>query len=183
MTAPAPAARPSGAVRARRLPPGWRKAALSLHVIASVGWLGVHGSMLALAGAAAADPGVRAEALGAAGLLSGMLVLPLSLTAAATGLVLALGTPRGLFRHTWVAAKLVLTLLLVAGSNLSIGPMVRDLAADPAAAGGAGMAQAVGALSVSFTVLLATVLLSTVKPFGRIRVPGRGRTALRAARE
>lgn len=183
MTARATAARPSGAVRARRLPPGWRKAAVSLHVVTSVGWLGVHGSMLALVATAAADPGVRTEALGAAGLLSGMLVLPLSLTAAATGLLLALGTPWGLFRHTWVAAKLVLTLLLVAGSNLSIGPMVRELAADPAAAGGAGPVQALGALSVSFAVLLATVVLSTVKPFGRLRLPGRGRAAPPSARE
>ncbi|MDA2811878.1 hypothetical protein O4J56_14640 [Nocardiopsis sp. RSe5-2] len=180
MTAQAATLRPSGAARARRLPQGWRKTALSLHVVTSVGWLGVHGSMLALAVAAAADPGVRTEALGAAGLLSGMLVLPLSLTAAGTGLLLALGTPWGLFRHTWVAAKLVLTLILVAGSNLSIGPMVRELAADPGAAGGAGTTQAIGALSVSFTVLLATVLLSTVKPFGRLRVPGRGRAVPRA---
>ncbi|MDA2803776.1 hypothetical protein [Nocardiopsis suaedae] len=182
MTARTTAVRPSGAVRARRLPPGGRKAAVSLHVITSVGWLGVHGSMLALAAAAAADPEARAGALGAAGLLSGLLVLPLSLTAAGTGLLLALGTPWGLFRHTWVAAKLVLTLLLVAGSNLSIGPMVRELAADPAAAGGAGMVRALGALSVSFTVLLATVLLSTVKPFGRLRLALPGRAAPSADR-
>ncbi|WP_017540011.1 hypothetical protein [Nocardiopsis halophila] len=168
MTAGTAPVRPSGALRARRLPPGWRKAALSVHVVASVGWLGVHGSMLALAWAAAADPGARGAALDAAGLLSGLLVPPLSLVALVSGLVLSLGTPWGLLRHYWVTAKLVLTLLLVVGSNLSIGPAVRTLAAGPEAAAGAELVSALGALSVSFTVLLATVLLSTVKPFGRI---------------
>ncbi|MFW5416682.1 hypothetical protein J0910_08685 [Nocardiopsis sp. CNT-189] len=174
-TAPA-AAGPPGAVRARRLPPGWRKAALSLHVTASAGWVGVHGSLLTLAalGWATGSEATREAAYGAAGLLSGLLVLPLSLTALASGLVLSLGTPWGLFRHYWVAVKLGLTALLVAGSNLSIGPAVRAIGADPAAAGAADRASALGALSVSFTVLLATVLLSTVKPFGRIpRRPAR----------
>lgn len=175
MTAGTSSVRPSGARRARRLPPGWRKAVLSVHVVASVGWLGVHGSMLALVWAAVAGPGGREAALGAAGLLSGLLVPPLSLVALASGLVLSLGTPWGLLRHSWVAAKLVLTLLLVVGSNLGIGPAVRALAADPGAAAGSEPASALGALSVSFTVLLATVLLSTVKPFGRIGGSGRAR--------
>jgi len=168
-TAPA-AAGPSGAVRARRLSPGWRKTALSVHVISSAGWVGVHGSLLTLAalGWATGSEATREVVYGAAGSLSGLLILPLSLTALASGLILALGTPWGLFRHYWVAIKLGLTALLVVGSNLSIGPAIRAIGADPAAAGAADRLSGLGALSVSFTVLLATVLLSTVKPFGRI---------------
>ncbi|MFC4560342.1 hypothetical protein ACFO4E_00575 [Nocardiopsis mangrovi] len=150
---------------------------MSAHVVASVGWLGVHGGVLALAatGLAAESSGAAADAYAGAAQLVRLLVLPLSLTALVTGLVLALGTPWGLFRHYWVALKLGFTALLVAGSNLSLGPMVLDLAA--ATAGGAVLppgpdrAQPVVALSVALTLLLASTLLSTVKPFGRIRRP------------
>nr|WP_255430011.1 hypothetical protein [Streptomonospora sp. PA3] len=122
----------------------------------------------------AADRPERAGTLyEAAAALAGMLVLPLSATALVTGLVCALGTPWGLFRHYWVAAKLVLTAVLVAGSNLLLVPAAAELAA--ATEGGsvlppyADRFSLVAALSVSLSVLVATTLLSTVKPFGRIR--------------
>ncbi|MFC3999625.1 hypothetical protein ACFOVU_27170 [Nocardiopsis sediminis] len=152
---------------------------MSAHVVASVGWLGVHGGVLALVvtGLAAESPGAAAGAYAGAAQLVRLLVLPLSLTALVTGLVLSLGTPWGLFRHYWVALKLVFTALLVAGSNLSLGPMVLDLAA--ATADGSVLpsdldrARPAIALSVALTLLLASTLLSTVKPFGRIRTPAR----------
>jgi len=43
-------------------------------------------------------------------LLGQFVIVPLSLTALATGVVQALGTEWGLFRHRWVLAKLLLTL-------------------------------------------------------------------------
>ncbi|GAB3452090.1 hypothetical protein GCM10027570_29870 [Streptomonospora sediminis] len=158
------------------IPPGGpRKALLSVHVIASVGWVGVHGSVLALLAAGlAADGAARAGVLyGAAAELAGLLVLPLSLLALVSGLAAALGTPWGLFRHYWVAAKLALTAVLVAGSNLRLVPGVADLAR--ATEGGtvlpayADRLSMVVALSVALAFLLAATLLSTVKPFGRIR--------------
>ncbi|MDA8370845.1 MAG: hypothetical protein M0026_13405 [Nocardiopsaceae bacterium] len=164
----------------RRLPPGWRKAVLSVHVIASVGWLGVHACLVALLaiGLAADGPARAGAAYTAAGMLVQTLVAPVSLTSLGTGLVLSSATPWGLFRHYWVAAKLVLTILLVFGSNLSLGPAVVEMAA--AAQGGTAVPpdsdrlRYVVALSVALCALLAATLLSTVKPFGRIRPPQRG---------
>ncbi|NYI98021.1 putative membrane protein [Streptomonospora nanhaiensis] len=163
------------------LPPPARKAVLTVHVLASVGWAGLHAAVLTLvaAGLAAGEPERTGMLYGAAATLVQLLVLPVSLVALASGLALALGTPWGLFRHWWVAAKLGLTALLVAGSNLSLGPGVVELA--EAAEGGAVLpptlegARMVTALSVALTVLAATTLLSTVKPFGRVRRAGRGR--------
>ncbi|WP_345556649.1 hypothetical protein [Streptomonospora halophila] len=165
-----------------RLRPGpQRKAVLSLHVIASVGWLGVHAGVLTLVAAGlAADGAARAGALyGSAATLGGLLVPVLSLTAVATGLVCALGTQWGLFRHYWVAAKLALTAVLVAGSNLQLMPATAGLA--EATRGGtvlppfADRLSLVIALSVALSVLVAASLLSTVKPFGRIRPRRRSR--------
>ncbi|MDT0302209.1 hypothetical protein [Streptomonospora wellingtoniae] len=165
-----------------RLRPGLpRKAVLSLHVIASMGWLGVHAGVLTLVAAGtAADEAERAGALyGSAAMLGGLLVPALSLTALATGLTSALGTHWGLFRHYWVAAKLALTAVLVAGSNLRLMPATADLA--EATRGGtvpppfADRLSLVVALSVALSVLLAASLLSTGKPFGRIRPRRRSR--------
>ncbi|MDA0562876.1 hypothetical protein LG943_00770 [Streptomonospora sp. S1-112] len=173
-----------------RLPPAARKAVLTVHVLVSVGWVGLHAGVLTLvaAGAAAADPERTTMLYGAAAALVELLVMPVSTLALVSGLVLALATPWGLFRHWWVAAKLGLTALLVAGSNLSLGPGVVELAraaesgAVPDPVEGVRMATA---LSVALTVLVTTTLLSTVKPFGRIRRPGRAgrpRAAAPAAR-
>ncbi|GAA3753424.1 putative membrane protein [Spinactinospora alkalitolerans] len=158
-----------------RLSPAWRKTVLSAHVVASVGWLGAQVCLVTLlaAGLADDDPARVGAVYGAAGLLVSTLVAPVSLTALATGLVLSLGTPWGLARHWWVLIKLGLTALLVVGSNFSLGPQVLELAA--ATADGSvpppllERARTVIALSVALTVLLAATLLSTVKPFGRVR--------------
>ncbi|QBI55744.1 hypothetical protein [Streptomonospora litoralis] len=158
-----------------KLPPGPRKAVLSVHVIASAGWLGVHAGVLTLlaAGLAAEGAARAGELYGAAATLAGTLVLPLSLLAPASGLLCALGTPWGLFRHYWVAAKLALTLVLVVGSNIRLVPGVVALAADTE--GGtvlpayADRLSLVVALSVALAVLCAASVLSSAKPFGRIR--------------
>ncbi|ASU84446.1 hypothetical protein CDO52_18035 [Nocardiopsis gilva YIM 90087] len=147
---------------------------MSIHVIASVGWLGVHGSMLALTASTLAAPEFIPAAYTAAGALSSMLVLPLSAMALVSGLVLAIGTPWGLFRYYWVAAKLALTTLLFLGSNFSIGAEVRAVATAVAMEGATAVTpldqtRTVGALAVSFCVIVIVTLLSTVKPFGRIR--------------
>jgi len=93
--------------------PRLRKFALTVHVTFSVGWLGAIAGFLALAVAGLTSPDarmVRAAYL-AMGLTAWFVILPLSLASLLTGLVQALGTPWGLFRHYWVLAKLLLTVL------------------------------------------------------------------------
>ena len=90
--------------------PGLRKLALLVHVVSSVGWLGAVASSLALAiaGLVSDDlPTVRGAYLNLE-LLGWYVLVPLSFASLLTGLASSLGTSWGLFRHYWVAAKLVI---------------------------------------------------------------------------
>ncbi|MGH2350740.1 MAG: hypothetical protein ACRDJN_03890 [Chloroflexota bacterium] len=95
------------------MPLGVRKLALTVHLTVSVGWIGAVVAYLALAVAAATS--LDAQTVRAAWIameLTGWwAIVPLALAALLTGLVLALGTPWGLFRHYWVLISLALTML------------------------------------------------------------------------
>ena len=101
---------------------------LTAHVPASVGWVGALAVFLvhALASLISQDAQmVRAASL-AMGLTAWFVILQLSLASFATGIVQALGTSWGLFRHYWILFKLLLTavativLLLKLGSISSL---------------------------------------------------------------
>lgn len=88
-----------------------RKFALTAHVTSSVGWLGAVVAYLVLVVAALTSQ--DAQRVGAAWIameLTGWYaIVPLALASVFTGLVNALGTPWGLFRHYWVLVKFLLT--------------------------------------------------------------------------
>jgi|tagenome__1003787_1003787.scaffolds.fasta_scaffold20625526_1 hypothetical protein len=172
-----------------QLTPKWRKLVLLLHVISAVGWLGMHlGNVtLAITGLVTDDPGTQHTAFRALDLLGGMLLIPISLLAFATGVTLALGTRWGLVRHWWVITKFVLTLIPVILIPLSLLPGYGDLADQVNAAapgqvvdvGNTGISLIIAAI-VSTTMYLTSVTLSIFKPWGRTkwgrsRVPGRDR--------
>ena len=93
--------------------PGVRKFALTTHVTSSVGWLGAVGAFLALAvaGLVSQDAQIVRAAYLAMHLTTWFVIVPLCLAALLTGIVQSVGTPWGLFRHYWVATKLLLTVL------------------------------------------------------------------------
>src|SRR5918912_2442344 len=93
------------------MPPGLRKFALTVHLAASVGWLGAVVAYLALGVAAVTSRDaqtVRAAWI-AMEVTGWYAIIPLALAALLTGLVMSLGTPWGLFRHYWVLMSLALT--------------------------------------------------------------------------
>src|SRR6266536_3293431 len=93
--------------------PGLRKLALTVHLTSSLGWIGAVVAYLALGVAAVTSQDaqtVRAAWI-AMELTGWFVIVPLALAALLTGLVMSLGTPRGLFRHYWVLITLVLTVL------------------------------------------------------------------------
>lgn len=154
-----------------RLSPPWRELLLSVHVIVSVGLLGTDGAvlLLAVAGWRGADP---LTVYPAAHLLGADLLAPLALLALATGLALGLLTPWGVLRHWWVALKLALNTagavlaLLVLVPSLDAAARTADARAALPAGDGLQLVRAAGGASA---VLVITVLLSTYKPFGRVR--------------
>ncbi|MGH9967668.1 MAG: hypothetical protein ACREBG_07510, partial [Pyrinomonadaceae bacterium] len=92
--------------------PRLRKFALTTHVVSSVGWLGAVASFLALTlvGLTSKDNQMVRAAYLAMELTAWFVIVPLAIASLLTGLVQALGTTWGLFRHYWVLVKLLLTI-------------------------------------------------------------------------
>lgn len=95
------------------LAPALRKAALTTHVVTSVGWLGSAAAFLALAVAAVRTPdAATARALYVAMEILGVaLLVPLSIASFLSGLLQSLGTTWGLLRHYWVVLKLAVSVV------------------------------------------------------------------------
>ena len=150
-----------------------RKFALTSHVVLSVGWLGAVAGFLALAIAGLKSAEVeraRAAYLGME-MLAWYVIVPLSLASLLSGVVQSLGTPWGLFRHYWVLAKLLLT--VVATLLLLVHTRPIDLMANAAAEATFSISdlhrlrvQLVADAAAALLVLIVTTTLSVYKPWG-----------------
>jgi hypothetical protein len=111
------------------LRPRARKLTLSLHLAVSVGWIGTVVAYLSLSVAAANGEDVqviRAAWIGM-DLIGWYVIVPSALASLLTGLVIAVGTRWGLFRHYWVVFSLLLTVVATVVLILHM-PGVSDLA-------------------------------------------------------
>jgi hypothetical protein len=155
-----------------------RKAVLTLHVTTSVGWLGAVLAYLALdvTTVASGDPATVRGSYIAMGVVVGWAIVPLALAAVLIGIVNALGTSWGLFRHYWVLVKLVLTIVATLVLLLEV-PTVRALAdlavskPDPR-----GLSDTLVHSGGGLLILLTTVILSVYKPKGLTRYGWRTQT-------
>lgn len=154
--------------------PRLRKFILTIHIASSVGWLGAVACFLALAlmGLTSRDALMVRSAYLAMNLITWFIIVPLSFASPLTGLVLALGTRWGLFRHYWVLIKLLLTVFSTIVLLIHIQPI--NLLASVAAqttvsAVGVGKAQEqlVIAPIAALLVFLVTTTLAVYKPKGR----------------
>jgi hypothetical protein len=158
------------------LTPRVRKAVLTTHVVLAVGWLGAVAGFLALAfaGLASPDAQVVRSVYVAMGIIARYVIVPLSFAPLVTGPILSLGTPWGLFRHYWILAKLVITVLSTIVLQVHMRPI--NLLAG-AAATSAGLSAAMHAAQVQMVVvsvaavlaLLAATALGVYKPRGMTR--------------
>ncbi|MEV0430790.1 hypothetical protein [Micromonospora sp. NPDC050495] len=151
-----------------RLSPTGRKALLTLHLVTALGWLGTDLVLLTLgvAGLRGADPDVVYPT---AGLLVTYLFAPLSVAVWLVGVASALLTPWGLLRWRWVLVKLVLTTVMLGLVLLLLTPRIRHLGALGGAASPHLRVDLVVPPAVSSTLLLVATVLSTYKPWGRLR--------------
>ena len=152
--------------------PRVRKFALTAHITASVGWLGAVLGFLAhaVAGLASQDVQIVRAAYLVMEMTGWFVLVPLSFASLLTGLVQSLGTAWGLFKHYWILAKLLITvvatvILLMYMNTLS---HLAGAAADVTLSIGelrnpSPVIHAVAAL----LALLAAVTLSVYKPWGR----------------
>jgi uncharacterized membrane protein len=150
-------------------PPRLRKAMLTVHIACSVGWLGAIAAYVALnvpALTASDEQVVRAAYLMMEPVLL-YAVVPLALVSFVTGVLQALMTPWGLFRHYWVVISLALTGFALLVLLLHV-PAVEDMA-ELARSGDAGLEGLDGDLVHSvggLLVLLGPLVLNVFKPRG-----------------
>nr|WP_052479269.1 PDR/VanB family oxidoreductase [Kibdelosporangium sp. MJ126-NF4] len=148
-----------------------RKLALALHVVFSVGWIGISASMvvLALVGLNTTHPGVRVGSYNALMTLDETIMGIFALVSLITGVWLGLGTPFGLIRYWWVVAKQVLFGLVMIGAFgfthiWVIGGLDEALATGGITSG--GVALVFGAPTL-MALLTAAAVISVYKPWGR----------------
>ncbi|MGB3439400.1 MAG: hypothetical protein WBA97_11675 [Actinophytocola sp.] len=162
----------------RRLTPTRHKLLLLLHIVVSVGWLGLNVGNLTLAvtGLTTDDPGTQHAALGAMYLVGGPLLIPVSLLTLVSGVLLGMYTKWGLVRYRWVLVKLVLTVIAVVLIPLSLLPGLAELsrliAGTPAgrlADTGPLALDMLAAGVVSTSMYVTSAVLSVLKPWGRTR--------------
>jgi hypothetical protein len=153
------------------MPPRWRKFVLTLHIVTSVGWIGALAAYLVLdiAATSGGDVAMVRAAYGAMEMVARYAIVPLAFAALLIGILNALGTPWGLFRHYWVAMSLVLTVFATAvlmSEIRTIGYLAETAAgiADPRTLPGT-LVHSVGGL----LVLLVIMTLSIYKPRGMTR--------------
>jgi len=116
--------------------PALRKLTLTTHVTASVGWLGALAVFLAhaIASLFSQDEQMVRYVSIAMGLTAWFVILPLSLASLLAGVVQALGTAWGLYRHYRVLFKFLLTAAATGVLLLKLGSIgyLADAASEPA---------------------------------------------------
>ncbi|MGN9843644.1 hypothetical protein ACTMTI_36520 [Nonomuraea sp. H19] len=166
------------------MPPLIRKIVLTAHVATSAGWVGAVLAYLALDITAGSSQDVHTVrgAYAGMGVIVVYVIVPLALASLIIGIVNALGTSWGLFRHYWVLVKLLLTvfattILLIETQTVSYLAQAATSNADPRELPGT-LPHSVGGL----VVLLIVVVLSVFKPRGVTRYGWRKQNEQRRTR-
>ncbi len=149
-----------------RLPRRVRVAVLTVHVVTSVGWLGLLGSLVALEVLclATVDPAGQAWIDAAMAALAVWVLTPVVFSAVVSGLVLALSTPWGLVQHWWVLAKCAIAITLTATGVALMLPGPRQIVLGDVEA---THLQTLVVRSAALMLLLVATSISVVKPWGK----------------
>jgi hypothetical protein len=164
------------------LGPRLRKVVLTVHVLTSVGWIGACAAYLTLTVAAmTSDSNDTVRAAFVSMEIVYFALVPLAAVALLTGLIQAVGTNWGLFRHYWVLTKLVLTCVAITVMVLNLDNVSShaDHVSHRSAEYGAAAHQfrhAAGGL----TILGLTAILGLYKPRALTRYGRRKKNELRA---
>ncbi len=138
------------------------KVALTAHLLTSVGWFGVAlvVALGGLLGSFTSDPELR-RAIYRTLELGPWVSIPIGLAAAATGVVLGLGTAHGVLRRWWVVVKVGISAAVVVTDAV----VVAHFAHEAALAGQAARPLRDGTIAHVVVLAIATVL-SVFKPWG-----------------
>ena len=151
-----------------------RKLSLTSHIASSLGWLGAALAYIALAITAITTDEVEVVRSAYPGMeiIGWYVIVPLCLAALVTGVLHALGTEWGLFRHYWIAVKLLLVVLasVVLLAHMPAVSRMAEAATELVEVGGdlgaprmMFVVHAVGGV----VVLVGVTVISMFKPWGR----------------
>lgn len=151
------------------------KAMLTTHITFSVGWIGTVAAFLALSivGLVSSDAIVRSCYI-AMEIVAWFIIIPFCFASLVTGLVQALGTHWGLFKHWWVFVKLILTVIATLILILHMQPIsyLADVATQNVISYDElrGLrVRIVADAAAAILVLTAITTVSVYKPWGRIQ--------------
>jgi hypothetical protein len=154
-----------------------RKLALTAHVTSSVGWLGAVAAFLALAvvGLTSQDAQTVRGAYLVMEPAAWFVLVPMAFASLLTGLVMALGTTWGLFRHYWVVFKLLINVFatMILLMYMETFRLMAGVAADPSADLSVvrNLSPVLHAALATLALLVATVLAvykpRGITPYGR----------------
>jgi uncharacterized membrane protein len=161
------------------LNPTPRRALLTAHIVCSVGWIGAVAAFLALnIVALTTSRNEIARSMYIAMNVAGLYVIvPASLLTVITGVAQSLSTQWGVWRHRWVATKLVLGILATIALLLHQFTAVRTAAhhAENGLDAHAIGVQLVADASLATVLLIVATILSVFKPWGLTRYGQRKR--------
>jgi hypothetical protein len=165
--------------------PRLRKFALSVHLTVSVGWIGAVIAYLALGVSAVTSEDVQTVRAAWTGMeLTGWYVIvPMALASLLTGLLMALGTKWGLFRHYWVLFSFVLTVFatIVLLLHMPTVSSTADVAREAEGASLEALGGDLGHPGIGLVVLVGVQVLNLYKPSGMTRYGWRKQQEQRAA--
>ena len=154
----------------------WTKFIFTSHITFSVGWLGSVAVFLALAitGLTSQDTQLARSAYLAMELSGWFIIVPFGLASLSTGLIQALGTKWGLFKHYWIVVKLFLTVAATLLLLLHMQPIayLAGIASETSFSTDqeTGLRiQLIADAGAAILLLLTTTTISVYKPWGLIR--------------
>jgi hypothetical protein len=157
--------------------PRLSKAVLTSHITFSVGWLGAVAVFLVLAitGLTSQDDQLVRSSVIAMRLSAWFVIVPFCLTSLFTGVVQAVGTKWGLFKHYWIVVKLFLTLASTILLLLHMQPIsyLAGEAKESSFSSSQYNGQLIDLIAKSggaILVLLAITTISIYKPWGKIEL-------------
>lgn len=155
------------------------KLVLTSHVTFSIGWVGAVAVFLALAinGLKSNNEQLVRACLLAMKISGWFVILPLCLTALATGIVQAIWTKWGLFRYYWIVVKLFLTLGSTILLLLHLQPIdeLANAASQPAFSDSKHAPQIIDLIAKSGAAILVLIIITTIsiyKPWGKFEMKG-----------
>jgi len=150
------------------------KSILTFHILFSVGWMGAVAVFMALAitGIASHDSELAKASYLAMEVSSWYVIVPFCLLAFITGIIQALGTKWGLFKHYWILTKLILTIAATIILLMHLKP-INELASIATkqeflnSGMGGWRIRILADAAAGFLVLAAILTISIYKPWGR----------------